>query len=393
MISWITKFAEVQPPRALPQYQQFLNAQKQFIVKQQRRYLAAQGHESSGVKMLRFILQFVDIDYLDKQANNYERYLYHLRYIRRDIENIFDRSSRGTSYRKLFFTSEPYLTEEYLFPLEDVNSIVTLPLDANDWSTWKHVRTLRLWAQDSNEFTIKLINDKFDFTSYPPTYAIELLDVVALVFKYYVWYKTQRLLEPAQELASFAPEQLFIHKYVICDLTWDMANTWLLNNVNSIFDVPNKEDMVNYEHQNLQMESQYGYIANGSRKGFEYLWYLTHEAQRNMRPEVLLNSKTLYGGSIQDRIDLTNSHLIISPLKRYDWVRWLRDRDMIYFFINTWICRKDLPTAKTIFRNVNRDLNRFIIDRPWNIVHNILVRDNIEKDLYALREKIDSALY
>ena len=171
--------------RALPPYQTYLKAQKTFVLDRYRRFLGAQGHESPGIKLLRYILQFVDMDYLRQQKNNYDRYRYHLRFIRKDLYSIFDRVQRGGSFHELFFKSQVGSTAEYLLPVEDLNSIVNLPLDTESWDVWKTVKPLRLWAYDSDEFTINIINDRVHFVDLAPSYAIELLDVIALVFKYF----------------------------------------------------------------------------------------------------------------------------------------------------------------------------------------------------------------
>lgn len=62
--------------------------------------------------------------------------MYHLRFIKASLDNIFDRISRGRGYRNIFFKSERK-TEEFILPVEDLNTLVHLPLDTEDWETWK----------------------------------------------------------------------------------------------------------------------------------------------------------------------------------------------------------------------------------------------------------------
>ena len=92
MIDWILPFCKVAEAKALPQFQQFLKAEAEFIKHRYNQLFLAAGHESPGVKVLRYILQFVDIDYIDSQTNNYARYSYHLRFIRNDLTNIIFQS-------------------------------------------------------------------------------------------------------------------------------------------------------------------------------------------------------------------------------------------------------------------------------------------------------------
>lgn len=391
MIDWILPFCKVAEAKALPQFQQFLKAEAEFIKHRYNQLFLAAGHESPGVKVLRYILQFVDIDYLDSQTNNYARYSYHLRFIRNDLTNIFDRSARGAGYHSLFFNPSSFTTIEYLIPVEDVNSITGLPLDTDDWSEWRKVRTLRLWANDTDEFTTKLINDRIAYSVTPPNYAIELLDVVALVFKYYIWYKYERINEPAELLAKYNPQQLFIHKYVVCDLIWDLANCWLLRMLAKAVDATIAlEDDEIFDSRSLQVDPQYGWIATPSRYGFRSITNLITDIGRNVRPEAIFSSNILYGGSINDRIRLTDNRLVLPISRRYAWMRWMRDKDLVTIWLRIWGSHQDGATAKTIFRNVSRDMKRSMLGKPWDTIQNNYLRQNMETEMNELLEYVDS---
>ena len=376
--------------RALPPYQIFLRDQKTYVLNRYRRMLGAQGHESPGIKLLRYILQFVDINYLDTQSNNYDRYNYHLRFIRRDLMNTFDRVQRGHAYRQLFIRNENFVTEEYLLPVEDVNTITNLPLWSDRWEDWKVVKPLRLWAHDSKEYTINIMNDSVHFYDIPPNYCVELLDVIALVFKYYIWLKQQRKNEVATELAELAPQQLFLHKYVFCDWCWDLTDAWLMN----IFaDILNMEE-AEFDYRSLCSDDQWGWIAMTSKNAFRYLQRLFIEAtSRNMRPEVVFDSKILMQGSIYDRVNAINTTLELPMLMQYDWLRWLRDKSLYKFFCGIWRLRSDLPTTKSHFINWRRDFKRTLNHRPWNFCNNVMIKNNIEEEMTEFYEWLDSTKF
>lgn len=365
--------------RALPPYQNYLKAQKLLILDRYRRFLGAQGHESPGIRLLRYILQFVDIDYLRRQKNNYDRYRYHLRFIRKDLYSIFDKVQKGEGFKELFFKSDAGVTAEYLLPVEDLNAIVNLPLESDSWDVWKAVKPLRLWAYDSEEYTINILNDRVHFLDLAPSYAVELLDVVALVFKYYIWYEKQRDNEQAQELALYIPQQLFLHKYVFCDWCWDLADAWLLNKLAMLPNIE-REDIHQFSTDELTRELQYGRIALGAENAFRYLFELLNDATRNMRPEVIFASKLLTQGTIYDRIRSINEELTLPIHQQYDWLRWLRDRDLYKFVCGTWQ-RSDLPTAKVNFINWRRDFQRTLNHRPWQVCNNIVVKTQIEQEM------------
>lgn len=169
-----------------------MKQQSIFIRERFKRLYKSEGYESHAVRLLRYIINNADFDLLERQGNNFDRYMYHLRFIKASLDNIFDRISRGRGYRNIFFKSERK-TEEFILPVEDLNTLVHLPLDTEDWETWKKVRPVRLWDHNSDEFTVNLLNDRFTFTrGLEPTNAIILIDVVALILKYFIWKKHQR---------------------------------------------------------------------------------------------------------------------------------------------------------------------------------------------------------
>lgn len=376
--------------RALPPYQIFLKDQKTYVNGRYRRLLGAQGHESPGIKLLRYILQFVDINYLDTQSNNYDRYSYHLRYIRRDLMNIFDRVQRGGGYHNLFLAPNRFITEEYLLPVEDTNAISNLPLASNSWEDWRLVKPLRFWASDSKEYTINLMNDSVHYTGMPPGYCVELLDVIALVFKYYFWLKQQRMNETAEELALLAPQQLFLHKYVFCDWCWDLTDAWLMNIFADLLN--STED--DFDYRSLCTDDQWGWIAITSKNAFRYLQRLFIEStSRNMRPEVIFDSRILMQGTIYDRMTAISTTLELPPLQQYDWLRWLRDKSLYRLYCGIWRLRFDLPTARSHFVNWRRDFKRTLNHRPWNYCNNILLKNSIEEEMTQFYEWLDATKF
>ena len=381
MIDMIIPFIRDIESHSLPPYRQFLHSQQTFIQQRYQRFIASQGHESPGIKLLRYILQFVDLEYLNLQPNNYERYTNHLRYIRRDMMNIFDRVQRGRGYRQLFFAKNKFLTEEFLLPIEDVNSIVNLPLYTEDWNVWKRVRVLRLWTHDSSEYSLKTINDAVAFRTMAPSYAIELLDVVALVFKFFIWNKHQRHLEEAKELAEYIPQQLFLHKYVLDGWIWDLSNIWLIQCLKKLMTVSSIDELSAFESHSMQTDQNYGWISLQARKGFEALWKFLYDTSRNRRPEALLSSPLLFGGSLNHRIQLVDKTLILPITQPYEYLRWMRDKDLVELYLSIWKRRPDLPTTKTMMIHGQREYQRMLKRRPWQTCQNILLKNSIEQEM------------
>ena len=78
MLESFLPYMRVLDIRAIPPYQLFLKEQSKIIRERYIRIYKSLGHETRGVSLLRYILQFMDMDYMKRQANNYDRYLYHV---------------------------------------------------------------------------------------------------------------------------------------------------------------------------------------------------------------------------------------------------------------------------------------------------------------------------
>lgn len=384
MIELILPFVRDMDARALPPYQTYLKEQKHFISERYKRFQHQLGYSSPGVNLLRYVLQFADLDYLDNQSNNYDRYTYHLRFIHKDLIEIFDKSKRGDSYSNLFFNK----TKEFLLPIADINTILRLPLYSSDWNDWKWVKPLRIWCTDSDEFTINILNDKVIYTNEQPNYAIELLDPIALVFKYYIWLKSQKALEPNQELVSETPALYFLHRYVMCDVVWDLGDNWLLRQLNNIV----RFDSLTEFYQNINAtpaNRQYGWISLRYIRAMSDIWSLVHDVSRNIRPEAFFSSKVLFSGSINKRISEIDINLNLPHLLQYEWMTFMRDKDLIKLFIKVWSFRKDLPFVKSMGINLRRDLRRMLLRRPWAQCIDPKFKLNMEEEMRSIVDEAD----
>ena len=380
MLDIVMPYLNTAESRSVRAYQHFKQEQIRYVAKQRERIFKSLGHESYGVRLLRYILQFVDHEYLDSRTNNYERYTEHLRYIRRDLMSTFDYPKQGRGYRNFFVEKSNFITEEFILPIEDVNTIINLPLDTNDWNVWRHVHPLRLWNHDSDELTMKLLNGRIGFNTMPPSHAVFLLDVIALVFKYYIWNKYERDNEPAQNLAQEVPQQLFLNKYVICDLFWDLLDIWLLRNMVKLFQM---EDPLEVEHafdsNALQTHQFYGRIGISSRKGYLDLWKTCTVS--TMIPAIICNSNLLCRGSIRYRLNHLLDKAEMPRNSAYDYLRWLRDRDILKFIVLLFNKRPTLGQSVSLRRRLYVEAVRWNRRRPWNTPNNTVLKAQIESEL------------
>lgn len=361
--------------RNITPYQSFLLNEKRFIDEHVILFKQGQGHESGGTRILRYILSFIDFDYLITQTDNYKRYTDHIRYAYDDIIFSFDKSQNGKPYYNKFIGLNNQYTREYILPVTDTNCIVNLPMYSESWGDWKYIKPVRLWSHNSDEFTINLLNSYIAFHSQYPSVAIILIDVVALILKYVIWFKYYRDQEAAQDLATYAPQQFFIHKYVLCNLAYDLGDIWLIRTLNRLLNVTDRDELQLFQAHILQEDPQFGYITAECGNGFQHLWDLCNQTKTNSNPQSFLNTRLLFSGSIHRRIIKTEAQFELPSIGRYDWCRILRDADLILLYLRIWYMQKNLPICTRIITKLRYELDN-------------IKRARITKYIYDLETKL-----
>ena len=394
MLSLITPYLVDMDKRAIPPYQLFLKQQAQIINERYNRLRGSSGSENRATAMLRYILNFIDMEYMLRQPNNYARYLYHLRFVKKSIDESFDRVSRGRGYTNTFIAKSNYYTEEFILPADDTNVITNLPLETDDWNIWKKVTVVKLVGHDSSEYTINMLLDRLTFSEIPPNYTFIMIDSIALMLKYYSWYIHGRESEINQEMAIHNPQQLFLHKYVMCDLIFDNLNVWLLNTINRLNDYVFVEGTSNIDKEfnakALEIDMQWGRLATQATDAFKYLGKLLGDTSKNTRPEAILSSKLLLCGSIIDYSKMLQSRWDMPILEQYDYLRWIRDRQLFNFILNIYLHRPTLPLTRQMVVNVRRDYKRLVNRKPWHTCNNVLLKNDIQDDMEKTLTKLFS---
>ena len=394
MLSLITPYLVDMDKRAIPLYQLFLKQQAQIINERYNRLRGSSGSENRATAMLRYILNFIDMEYMLRQPNNYARYLYHLRFVKKSIDESFDRVSRGRGYTNTFIAKSNYYTEEFILPADDTNVITNLPLETDDWNIWKKVTVVKLVGHDSSEYTINMLLDRLTFSEVQPNYTFIMIDSIALMLKYYSWYIHGRESEINQEMAIHNPQQLFLHKYVMCDLIFDNLNVWLLNTINRLNDYVFSEGTSNIDREfnakALEIDMQYGRLATQATDAFKHLGKLLADTSKNTRPEAILSSKLLLCGSIIDYSKMLQSRWDMPILEQYDYLRWIRDRQLFNFILNIYLHRPNLPLTRQMVVNVRRDYKRLVNHRPWHTCNNVLLKNDMQDDMEETLAKLFS---
>lgn len=391
MIELITPYLTDYNPKTIAPYRTFLKVQSNYIFDRKNTFLKAPAFTSRGLTLLSYLFNFLDMSYMDELSSNYERYINHVRFIRPIVSNSFDRVRRGRGYRRMFFDSPGFKpTEEFIYPVEDVNEIVNLPLSSERWEDWRHVQPVRIWAHDSEEFSICLLHDRVRFFKEPPSYAIILVDVVALCFKYYIWYHTQRDRETNVLDAIHAPRRLFLHKYVMTDLVFDLANIWVLKTMNKVIASGDNFDPKDFTPSNLTSNAMYGRVTGGSQQAFKFLHGLVSDSTKALIPDSLLSSKLFFMDStFNERLRTCSKKLVLPPRREYMWMGYLRDLEDFVLYCNIWGRRATHPKFQKIFTNIRRNFKYFIMRKPWSNCLHPELRKEIERSLHVIEDWLE----
>lgn len=381
MISSIIQYTQNTEVRSLIKYQNFLKAQKEYTDEQYNTLFNTEGYASKGIRVLRYILNKIDYAYMDKQLNNYDRYTYYVHDAISELMPMIDRSTREGCYRDLFFTNYTFTTDEYLLPILDTNTIINLPLYTDSWDEWVKVRPLYIWSHNSDELSLFLLNDTLRFKFAPPNYAVELLDISALILKYYIWTtKYKQYEEVVKGISITDPMLYFLHRYVLIDWVWDLVDIWLLRCFDKLFDTE-KKNLTDFLSQNLEYDKRYGKITAQSYDGFVSVWNLFEDIKKLTSPNAFFSSNLLYSGSINDRVRNLNMNLDLPIQEQYEWLRWLRDKDLMKLYLKVYSLRPDNVICKRINASCKKKIKSYINQKIWKYCRNTIVRDTISSDI------------
>ena len=395
MFDIFTDFIIDKDIKTFPKYTHFLESQQAYLNHLRSQYVLAEGYEAPGIRLLRYILACADIPHLLTYTNNYDRYMDYVRYVKDSLSKIFGNVRTGRGYFQLFYAKTHYLTEEFPLLTSDVNILSSLPFESNNWKDWYHVRPVRLWWHDAEEYSV---NTKMDMVLYrymPPSYSVTLIDVVGLVFKYLMWFKYCRPgLIADNDLARTIPEQYFLHKHVAIYWMEDLTNIWLLQQLIHVLDTETFADCAQFRSTTLQDDNQTGYINTESRSAYEEVWKYLHALKNSSQSaETILSSPMfLHGQSFNSIIRNLLTHLDVPKLRQYEYFKWLRDIGYLKFFFKVWLLKKHNSHAKRLFLLAEKELIHVENRKPWNQSNNTLLISQIKSYVDEIRDLVYEGL-
>jgi len=345
------------------------------------RHEMADGYEHEGIGLLKHILSVVDIDYLKRINNDYERYTFYLKNIHKDLSNIFDTVATNKTYKNTFIQRKGFGTTEYIIPTERMNYIKDLPM-GEEWDQWIDIKPIRLLDHNSNEYTLNVLQDRVSFKALQPSYAIISIDPIALAFMYYKFLD-------AHDFSSPMSTQVFLHRYVISKFMDDLQDIWLRNQFLSLFDIENEQEISKLNINTIVFNNMYGFVGHQYKDAMISIYRVMDDVrQRKRRPETLIKSLILSRSSISDYMSDIYTKAHIPPLRQYMWQVYLKDMRWVEFILKTYMLQPDYVNTRNMIKKLRIETEKLVRTRFWTNIRHILTRNIVEEHFNEMYELI-----
>lgn len=384
MLSYLSRFITPHAGYKLPEYTLFIQNILIYLNKHVHRTELSMGYESPGISKIRQILNAVDYKWIQNRSH-LDIYLNYLRYEKDVLDMIFSQVNTGQDFHGLYVSGTT--TSEYLIPVDDVDTFNRLPINES-WIYWKYISPLKLHWTDTLELTFNVINSRIQYHKQQPVYNVYTLDTLALILKYIQWNREGKNEEIKPEDAL--TQQLFIHKYIIAPLLYDLTDCWLLQaiamTIQNQFNTTN--DVVSNQFLNAIDDSQYAYMGIRLSDGFRILFREMQNIIHNTHPKVLLNSPLFLNKRSLYKKYLYYQYMTpIATLSSYEYLTIMRDIDLYDLILSIYKLSPNLPVTKSMMIEQKRQWNRILNRKPWNKCRNTTVSQIIQSKFLMLINK------
>ena len=375
MLEDMKRFLLPTNPIIIPQWNQHINELKLRKEELKRRFLNFYGADSKALRILKHICANVDIEYLDTLTNDYDRYLYYFVTFNNRNENVFNPTIYGKQYHHTFYKRTFFNTLEYLIPTGDNDYIKILPFDST-WDEWSKLKPVVLWYNDSNEFSLDILNDQVKYRFDQPLWATIFIDCCMLGMMYYAYLKKAPYIDDEKTIHNF------LHKHVFSKFFDDLEDIWLFNQFKLVVNSVTEEQKIE--------EFNHLYVYQGGRQkeaNTRLHNRLVEVKNGNVKPGGILSSHLLFTGSILNKINYGFEYLDTEHLRQYEFTRILKDIPYLEMILKLYSFRPDHSSYQELTRTLRVMLHRYKINRPWNNLTDTIIKTEIEErieNLYSL---------
>lgn len=377
MLDQLTRYLYPVTPYIIPQWESYIKDLQYQKNELKRRFLLNHGADTRAMRLLADMIGRLDFDYLSKQRNDIERFMYYFDIVGKQWDEIFRPGRTGRAYRHVFYRKQLFASNEYICSTEDIDYLKLLPLD-RPWEEWKKVQPVHIWYHDSNEYTLNLLDDTVGFKYVIPNYAIIFIDSISLAFKYYK-YSVSDIPEEEEKT-----RHNFLHRHVFSFLFEDLQNIWLFNQILGCAEIINGEldDSIIKKTYSPESDRQYGYKSARYELSMQRLiekFQLIKDG--NLYPSHLLSSNLLTTGSILEKINYGFTYLDPTHIKQYEYTRILRDLPFLKLIYMLYKWRIDSVQYNSIRLSMEKLLRRYLQSKPWSTIADPVMRTVIEEEI------------
>ena len=384
----LSQFIEPYSPRLIPVWNGYVTDIETSTKSLMKRFMLSPGYETAGIRLLRFIFACVDWNYMLKpNISDLDKYMYHIRHVKEDLDNTFEHTTTGITYFNFFHDKTLGKVRELILPVEDITPVNRLPFDKG-WIYWKQIKPVRYLAHNSKELARNIEMDRVKFYKHQPTYSVITIDVVALVFKY-MKFLQEAPLDPELKKLPEKVQRIFLHKHVLNSFMTDLLDIFLIRLMMNVSDMAKVENMETDRHEDTG-EIMYGFVGHRYGEAATALYnQMINVKNGTVKPRSILSSPLLTSRmSIVNRTEMILEELDIPDLRQFEFYRVLRDLDMFKLVMNMYQLNNDNQLYSRFSRAVKPKIYKLLRSKIWLYSKDLVIRDSLEKELENLNERI-----
>lgn len=385
MLDYFTSFYSNTPNKiTLPRLARYINTLSSFSSSYLDRYF--QKDETLETNIFRYIKRIVSPFTLSSKElnllNNDFEIISYVSDLLEQNENLFDGYNKFYVESGMFFTHfVDKIPECYLF-VKNIVSYKFYPI-GNEYSSWLRLTPIKLLSHDSNEYTIKLSKGRLNFSSFLPSYAFILIDLMTLMI---LWVKYQKIKLSKKDDIDYHE---FINNNILKNTIYHSQNAWLINLysniISTVYSQIDIDTNVKITKDDLFIfhDDMFNYIDTDLEKVIYEIQKLCIDIHNGAKePKVVLNSIKLLNG-----MSLNRYMVHINNLTQYrysdslEWIVFLKDFKLFELLWNTYKLSSNRTEVKNFHRNIKMVKYKYNRLKIWDQIHDPFFKEHIKSKM------------
>lgn len=368
-------------PVIKPKLEAYVKALKAKATVIGNRSITRAGYETSGMFLMERLIGDANIKAIIDIKDPFDRYMKGVLPILGDLERVFDPAITHTGNLAKFISSPSHICDEYLFPTRSEYVFNTLPIGSG-WDQWKHIRPFRIFDHDSGELSFMTYADTLTFKKgNTPTYAVEGLDVAALLLQYAAYVDENK--GPPLFITDY------LHRYVIQPaLMQDGINIWLRKIYTKALTDGHAPLMDGKSYQ--WISATFGRIGPAFNYAMEDVTDMIHGVMNhNLTPVRLLASLHMLDNlPLSDHYRADQACSSLPTERQYIWCRFMKERSYLEMALQAAHLNPSDSMYSTFCQNLKTDLSILVSTNPWNAIPNSRTKEKIKTKFDHMKDMI-----